>query len=175
MNLHLYRRRDRNGLFTFTLHSLHDPVTKGRIGTGPWVRSCGLLTLRDHSLVIRHLLAWFSVPWSGHWPLEPVTKSCQTGTLFRVSCYRRVHREHDDAHLFAQPATRRNSQLNGLDISTGSSVSSRRAAAILPNRATDFRGVFARLGPIRPRRPLLVGCVADIIVRAPAVSALRAS
>jgi hypothetical protein len=34
----LSRRRDSKGLFTFTLNFLHDPVTKGRIGTtGPWV------------------------------------------------------------------------------------------------------------------------------------------
>ena len=60
-------------------------------------------------------------------------------TLFRVSGYRGVHREPHDAHSFAQLHTRRISQLNGLNCSTGSSISPLRAAAILPKIFMTFR------------------------------------
>ena len=63
-------------------------------------------------------------------------------SLLRVTGYGRVQPQHDDAHLFAQVRTLLIIQLNGLDGSTGSSISPLRAAAILPN-GHQFSWVFA--------------------------------
>jgi hypothetical protein len=52
------------------------------------------------------------------------------------------------AHLFAQPHTRRISQLNGLNFSTGSSISPLRAAVILATHGLIFMG-FRELSDAR--------------------------
>lgn len=67
-------------------------------------------------------------------------------SLFRVSGSRHIHRGLDEAHLFAQPHTRRISQFNGLNFSTGSSISPLRAAAILANTLSDFHEVSRAVG-----------------------------
>jgi hypothetical protein len=95
-------------------------------------------------------------------------------TLLRVSGYRRVHCDHDHAHLFAQPHTRRISQFCGLDLSTGSSISPLRAGAILPNAGL----IFMRFRELRPRA-LVHHAPREGVVRAtspvPAASAPLAS
>src|SRR4029077_11305369 len=61
--------------------------------------------------------------------------------------------EPDNAHLFAQPRTRRISQLNGFNFSTGSSISPLRAAAILPKIFMAFRELWgARPPAVSPPR-----------------------
>ena len=91
-------------------------------------------------------------------------------SLFRVSGSRHVHRGLDDAHLFAQPHTRRISQFIGLDFSTGSSISPLRAAAILPKIFMEFRELRERGHP-----SLLCRGRAEITSPARGASALHAS
>jgi hypothetical protein len=61
-------------------------------------------------------------------------------SLFRVSGSPHVHQGRNVAQLFAQPHTRRISQLNGLNFSTGSSISPLRAAVILTTHGLIFMG-----------------------------------
>ena len=59
-------------------------------------------------------------------------------TLLRVSGSHLIHSGYGLTHLFALPLTRRIIQFNGLDFSTGSSISPLQARASLPNPALFF-------------------------------------
>ncbi len=59
-------------------------------------------------------------------------------SLLRVSGSHRVNQRHDRAHSFAQPRTRRISQLIGLTRPTGSSTSPLRATTSLSDAAMFF-------------------------------------
>ena len=94
------------------------------------------------------IVAWFAWVLSHALRITPVRECAPAervpdSSLFRVSGSRHVHRGLGDAHLFAQPHTRRISQFNGFNSSTGSSISPLRAAATLPKIFMEFRDLQA--------------------------------